>query len=46
MLTRSGAVAPEPAKRPESPVGFKAEMPNGTWQSDFTHYRLATVADA
>jgi transposase InsO family protein len=46
ILTRSGAVLPEPAKRPKaSYLRFQAEMPNETWQSDFTHYRLATGAD-
>jgi transposase InsO family protein len=47
ILTRAGAVIPEPAKRPKaSYLRFQAEMPNETWQSDFTHYRLATGADA
>jgi transposase InsO family protein len=47
ILTRSGAVVAEPAKRPKaSYLRFQAEMPNETWQSDFTHYRLATGADA
>ena len=42
ILTRSGAVTPEPAKRPRSSyIRFEAAMPNETWQSDFTHYRLA-----
>src|SRR3954451_3379313 len=46
ILTRSGAVIPEPAKRPKaSYLRFAAEQPNETWQSDFTHYRLATGAD-
>jgi transposase InsO family protein len=46
ILTRAGAVVPEPAKRPKaSYLRFAAEMPNETWQSDFTHYRLATGAD-
>jgi transposase InsO family protein len=46
ILTRAGAVPPEPAKRPKaSYLRFAAEMPNETWQSDFTHYRLATGAD-
>ncbi|HEY0888993.1 MAG TPA: IS481 family transposase [Nocardioides sp.] len=40
-LARAGAVTPEPAKRPRSSyIRFQAEMPNETWQSDFTHYRL------
>jgi transposase InsO family protein len=47
ILTRSGAVIPQPAKRPKaSYLRFQAEMPNETWQSDFTHYRLPTGADA
>src|SRR4051794_7237775 len=46
ILTRAGAVIPEPAKRPKaSYLRFAADMPNETWQSDFTHYRLATGAD-
>jgi transposase InsO family protein len=46
ILTRAGAVTPEPAKRPKaSYLRFAAEMPNETWQSDFTHYRLTTGAD-
>jgi hypothetical protein len=47
ILTRAGAVIPEPAKRLKaSYLRFQAEMPNETWQSHFTHYRLATGADA
>ena len=41
ILTRAGAVTPDPAKRPKSSyIRFEAEQPNETWQSDFTHYRL------
>ena len=41
-LTRAGLVVPEPKKRPKSShTRFEASMPNQTWQSDFTHYRLA-----
>ncbi len=41
-LTRLGLVTPEPKKRPKSSyLRFAAEQPNETWQSDFTHYRLA-----
>jgi transposase InsO family protein len=41
ILTRHGAVTPDPAKRPRSSyIRFQAEQPNETWQSDFTHYRL------
>jgi transposase InsO family protein len=40
-LTRQGLVIPEPKKRPKSSyIRFEAAMPNETWQSDFTHYRL------
>src|SRR3954454_5866727 len=46
ILARHGAVVPDPAKRPKSSyLRFAAEQPNETWQSDFTHYRLATGAD-
>jgi transposase InsO family protein len=42
ILTRAGAVVPQPAKRPRSSyIRFQAELPNQCWQSDFTHYRLA-----
>jgi transposase InsO family protein len=45
-LTRAGLVTPEPRKRPKSSyLRFEAAMPNETWQSDFTHYRLATGTD-
>ena len=41
ILTRAGAVTPDPSKRPKgSYIRFEAEQPNETWQSDFTHYRL------
>jgi transposase InsO family protein len=46
ILTRAGEVTPEPKKRPKSSyLRFQAEQPNETWQSDFTHYRLATGTD-
>jgi transposase InsO family protein len=42
ILVRAGTVTPDPSKRPKSSyLRFEAEMPNETWQSDFTHYRLA-----
>ena len=45
-LTKAGLVSAQPQKRPKSSyVRFEAELPNQTWQSDFTHYRLATGAD-
>ena len=46
ILTRQGLVTPEPRKRPKSSyLRFAAEQPNETWQSDFTHYRLADGRD-
>ncbi len=46
ILNRAGAVVPEPAKRPKSSyLQFEADQPNETWQSDFTHYRLAGGLD-
>lgn len=45
-LTRAGLITPEPKKRPKaSYIRFQAELPNETWQSDFTHYRLADGTD-
>ena len=47
ILGRAGAVTPDPAKRPKSSyVRFEADQPNETWQSDFTHYRLADGTEA
>jgi transposase InsO family protein len=46
ILIRHGAVTPEPKKRPKSSyIRFEAAMPNETWQSDFTHYRLTRPDD-
>jgi transposase InsO family protein len=40
-LSAAGLITPEPKKRPKSSyIRFEAAMPNETWQSDFTHYRL------
>ncbi len=45
ILTRHGAVTPEPKKRPKSSyIRFEAAMPNESWQSDFTHYPLTDTA--
>jgi transposase InsO family protein len=45
-LTRAGLVTPQPKKRPKSSyIRFQAVMPNETWQSDFTHYRLTLTVD-
>lgn len=42
-LSKAGLVTPEPRKKPKSSyIRFEAAMPNETWQSDFTHYRLTT----
>jgi transposase InsO family protein len=44
ILTRAGAVVPEPAKRPKSSyIRFEAAQPNERWQADFTHYRLTRL---
>lgn len=46
ILTRAGAVVPDPGKRPRSSyLRFAADQPNECWQSDFTHYRLADGRD-
>jgi transposase InsO family protein len=46
ILVRNSQVVPDPSKRPKSSyLRFEAEQPNETWQSDFTHYRLATGND-
>ena len=45
-LSRAGMVTPNPAKRPKSSyIRFEADMPNECWQSDFTHYPLASGTD-
>lgn len=45
-LTRQGLVEPNPKKRPKSSyIRFEAAMPNETWQSDFTDYRLNDAAE-
>ena len=45
ILTRHGAITPEPKKRPRSSyIRFAATMPNECWQSDFTHYPLTDTA--
>jgi transposase InsO family protein len=45
-LTSHGLVEPAPRKRPRaSYIRFAAELPNQTWQADFTHYRLADGTD-
>jgi transposase InsO family protein len=45
-LVKAGLVTPAPKKKPKSSyIRFAATMPNQTWQSDFTHYRLADGTD-
>jgi transposase InsO family protein len=47
ILTRSGAVVPDPGKRPRSSyLRFTADQPNECWQSDFTHYQLAGAGNS
>lgn len=46
ILHSAGLVTPEPRKRPKnSYIRFEASQPNETWQSDFTHWRLADGTD-
>ena len=45
-LRSAGLVRPEPKKRPKAYIRrFEAMQPNETWQSDFTHWRLANGRD-
>lgn len=40
-LIAAGRVFPEPRKRPRSSyIRFEADLPNGCWQTDVTHYHL------
>jgi transposase InsO family protein len=46
ILTRHGAITPDPRKRPKSSLRhFAAELPNQLWQADFTHWRLSGGRD-
>ena len=46
ILRAAGTITPAPTKRPKtSYVRFEADQPNETWQSDFTHHRLADGTD-
>ncbi|NUU08656.1 IS481 family transposase, partial [Leifsonia sp. C5G2] len=46
ILHTAGLITPEPRKRPRSSyLRFQAAQPNETWQSDFTHWRLADGTD-
>lgn len=40
-LKTAGLITPEPKKKPKtSYIRFQADLPNETWQSDFTHWHL------
>lgn len=42
ILKRQGLITPQPQKRPRSSlIRFEADLPNETWQTDITHWRLA-----
>lgn len=42
VLHAAGLVVPEPKKRPKSSyIRFEADLPNGCWQADITHWFLA-----
>lgn len=46
ILHAAGLITPAPRKRPRSSyIRFEAAQPNETWQSDFTHWRLADSTD-
>ena len=46
VLRQEGLVIAEPKKRPKAYITrFAAVQPNETWQSDFTHWRLASGED-
>jgi len=45
-LRADGLITAQPQKKPRSSyIRFQAELPNETWQSDFTRFPLATGAD-
>ncbi len=46
ILKNAGLVQPQPKKKPRAYIQrFEADQPNETWQSDFTHWRLADGTD-
>jgi transposase InsO family protein len=46
ILRRAGRIQPQPQKRPRNSYHrFQADLPNQTWQTDFTHIRLADGTD-
>lgn len=45
-LRKAELVEPQPKKKPKSSyIRFQAALPNETWQTDFTHHRLASGHD-
>lgn len=43
ILRREGLIVPQPQKRPHSSlIRFEADLPNETWQTDITHWQLAS----
>jgi len=43
ILKQAEVITAQPQKRPRSSyIRFQADQPNETWQSDFTHWRLAS----
>jgi len=43
VLKRRGFITPQPHKRPRSSwIRFEASLPNECWQSDVTHWKLAS----
>jgi len=45
-LHKAEMITPEPRKKPKSSyIRFEANLPNETWQTDFTHHRLSTGQD-
>jgi transposase InsO family protein len=43
ILKREGLIVPQPQKRPRcSLIRFEAQLPNETWQTDITHWQLAS----
>ena len=46
ILHQAGLIVAQPRKRPRSSyTRFEAAQPNGMWQSDFMHWRLADGSD-
>lgn len=46
ILKRANLITPQPQKRPKNSYHrFQADLPNQTWQSDFTHVQLKNGTD-